>query len=147
MASEAILRAIAERDVGQLMSKDKEYGGSWKKRGGVGAFMMLARKWDRLETQVGKRGYDIFKALQEDLRTTGLIDDLGDLRRYLMLVEMEMQIRNSSEHEIMTVSKKGTERLVAHPSPCEGCKECTGEFVRMDDTYNPHAHLYRAKED
>lgn len=104
MASETILKAIAEGDVAQLIVKEKEYKGSWKKRGGVGAFMMLARKWDRLEAQVENQGYDIFEALQRDMRTTGLIDDLGDLRRYLMLVEMEMQIRNSSEHEIMDLS-------------------------------------------
>ena len=146
MANKAILKAIAEGDVRQLMAKDREYKGSWKKRGGAGAFFMLSRKWDRIEAQCEDEGYDIFKVL-EDMRSDGLIDDVGDLRRYLMLVEMEMRIRHASEHQIMTISEKGTEHLVSHPTPCKGCVECTGEFVRMDDTYTPPAHLYKARVD
>ena len=41
--------AVAINDVVNLDKKDDFYGSSWKKRGGIGAFMMLARKWDRLE--------------------------------------------------------------------------------------------------
>ena len=42
---------IADADVRMLVKKEQEYGSSWKIRGGVGALMMLARKWDRLENQ------------------------------------------------------------------------------------------------
>ena len=85
------LTTVAERDVDELKQKDAEYGSSWKKRGGVGAFMMLARKWDRIETQCRPYQYDIFQAVQKDGRTpNGLADDIGDLRRYLMLVEAEL---------------------------------------------------------
>ena len=35
------LQSIADTDVVTLRVKDKSYGGSWKRRGGVGAFMML----------------------------------------------------------------------------------------------------------
>ena len=52
--------------------------------------MMLARKWDRLENQTTAKLYDIFKAVMEDDRAEGIIDDIRDLRRYLMLVEAEM---------------------------------------------------------
>lgn len=31
------MHAISERDVGRLVEKDKGYGRSWMKRGGVGA--------------------------------------------------------------------------------------------------------------
>jgi hypothetical protein len=71
----------------ELVKKEKEYGSSWKKRGGVGAFMMAARKWDRIETQVERRGYDIFTTVYENPSETGILDDIADLRRYLALIE------------------------------------------------------------
>ena len=42
------LVAVVRRDVDVLVEKDREYGGSWKSRGGAGAFFMLARKFDRI---------------------------------------------------------------------------------------------------
>ncbi len=74
----------------KLEEAERSYGDSWKQRGGVGAFMMLARKWDRLEKQVTEYNYDVFKAVQKDKRQEGIIDDIRDLRRYLFLVEAEM---------------------------------------------------------
>lgn len=84
------MRHLANLDVDIIEKKNAAYGASWRKRGGVGAFMMLARKWDRLETQVAKHGYDIFQAANVD--TIGnydesLLDTIKDLRAYLLLVE------------------------------------------------------------
>jgi hypothetical protein len=87
------LESIAVADVAMLRKKDAEYGGSWKRRGGVGAFMMLARKWDRLEQAVERKHYDVFAAAEDDKRDEGIIDDLRDLRRYLLLVEAELLAR------------------------------------------------------
>lgn len=84
------LRAIAADDVVVLEEKGRGYGGSWKKRGGVGAMMMLARKWDRLEIVAERYGYDIFKAIREANDEESLLDTLADLRRYLLLVEGEV---------------------------------------------------------
>lgn len=98
------LREVAEADVTGLLEAEKNYGSSWRKRGGVGAFMMLARKWDRLETalmphptdstiangsseEMPCAPWDIFRAYEIDQREEGIIDDIRDLRRYLMLVE------------------------------------------------------------
>lgn len=81
---------VADMDIVHLSLAEKSYGTSWKKRGGVGAFMMLARKWDRLENQVSHTGWDVFKACREDSREEGVIDDIRDLRRYLLLVEAEL---------------------------------------------------------
>ena len=53
-------RNVANADVKTLEEKGRTYGDSWKRRGGVGAFMMLARKWDRIENQASKLNYDIF---------------------------------------------------------------------------------------
>ena len=52
--------------------------------------MMLARKWDRREKQVKEHHFDVFRAAETDTRPEGIIDDIRDLRRYLMLVEAEL---------------------------------------------------------
>lgn len=84
------LEHLVKSDLLTLREKEKSYGGSWKKRGGVGAFFVLCRKWDRLETWLGKVGFDIFEAIRSDLRPEPVIEDIRDLRRYLLLVEAEM---------------------------------------------------------
>ena len=81
------LRKLTEEDIECLAKAEESYGDSWKKRGGVGAFMMLARKWDRLENKTNEYGWDIFEAIQDDNRPEGILDDIRDLRRYLLLVE------------------------------------------------------------
>jgi hypothetical protein len=85
-----IVEKVAQVDVTKLHKAEQSYGNSWKQRGGVGAFMMLARKWDRLEKQVNESNYDIFLAAEKDNRAEGILDDIQDLRRYLMLVEAEI---------------------------------------------------------
>ena len=85
-----IVEKVAQVDVTKLHKAEQSYGNSWKQRGGVGAFMMLARKWDRLEKQVNESNYDIFLAAEKDNRAEGILDDIQDLRRYLMLVEAEL---------------------------------------------------------
>ena len=82
-----------ESDIETLVEKEEDYGDSWKKRGGVGAFMMLARKWDRIENSLSDRvdeRYDIFHAMMQAMRDDGILDDIRDLRRYLLLVESEV---------------------------------------------------------
>lgn len=81
------LKNLGLADAHRLVEAERFYGNSWRKRGGVGAYMMLARKWDRIEQAVEKCGWDIFAAYDEDSRDEGIMDDIRDLRRYLMLVE------------------------------------------------------------
>ena len=78
---------LTQLDINALKKAESSYGDSWRKRGGIGAFMMLARKWDRIENQTNKQGYDMFAAIFADTSDTGLLDDIRDLRRYLLLVE------------------------------------------------------------
>jgi len=78
---------LVKQDMEKLKEAEKSYGDSWCKRGGVGAFMMLARKWDRIEQQTVKHTYDIFETIKHDSTDTGILDDIRDLRRYLLLVE------------------------------------------------------------
>ena len=91
------LRAVAESDVRGLRNAEKSYGNSWKRRGGVDTFNMLARKWDRVEkrlaTSSGASPYDIFEHIAADAKSDGFIDDVRDLRRYLMLAEAEIAAR------------------------------------------------------
>lgn len=89
---------VVAEDVEHLREKERTYGGSWKRRGGVGAFMMLARKWDRLENMLRMKDgtqYDIFAAIAA--RAAGedgsALAEIRDLRRYLTLVEAEMMSR------------------------------------------------------
>jgi hypothetical protein len=100
------LKSLADKDVKTLVQKDAEYGSSWKKRGGVGAFMMLARKWDRLETQItvqrstGVDSYDVFGQIEREHNlpeghSESLLETIRDLRRYLFLVESEIMRRQS----------------------------------------------------
>jgi hypothetical protein len=102
-----LLETIGAEDAAGLKKAAESYGNSWKSRGGVGAFMMLARKWDRMENRVKREvytatpekmgrwagPYDIFHHIAADPRAEGVIDDVRDLRRYLMLVEAEMRAR------------------------------------------------------
>ena len=81
------MKDIAQNDLTALQKAEKSYGDSWRRRGGVGAFMMLARKFDRIEHQSKKHKWDIFEAGEVYQGEAGLLDDIRDLRRYLLLTE------------------------------------------------------------
>jgi hypothetical protein len=102
------LKPVTESDISGLLKAEKSYGNSWKQRTGIGAFMMLARKWDRIEQRVARHidtkdgypaatRYDVFEHISADHRVEGIIDDIRDLRRYLVLVEAEMAARGVLE--------------------------------------------------
>lgn len=87
------IRELANNDVDTLVKKGETYGRSWQNRGGTGAFMMLARKWDRIENICKGVDYNIFKA---GIANTGeILDDIRDLRAYLLLVESEVTTRSA----------------------------------------------------
>lgn len=142
------IQAVLDEDAQGLFAAETNYRGSWKKRGGVSAYFMLCRKWDRIQNRLeqvktvagtypiqalryeleelklarrdrvnGGDGriteekldqiieaieanlvprFDIFAAIEADERAEGLIDDIRDLRRYLVLVEAEMRARGAS---------------------------------------------------
>lgn len=102
-------------DVDALEKAHDSYGDSWKKRGGVGAFMMLARKWDRIENQLSneEQQYDVLEKLiaeMVDKKEDGLLDDIRDLRRYLLLCESEAIAQAAIvEHELTTEDIVGTQ--------------------------------------
>lgn len=88
-----IIERLAKQDVEALEKADESYGDSWKKRGGIGAYMVSIRKIDRIENQVEKFNYDIFKAGIKEIEGNiqdGILDDIRDYRRYLFLIEAEI---------------------------------------------------------
>ena len=97
------LEDVARADIAELQRKERTYQGSWKRRGGVGAFMMLARKWDRIECiaeagspDAARSAYDIFGLIELNMsgKDGTLLAEIRDLRRYLLLVEAEMVARS-----------------------------------------------------
>jgi hypothetical protein len=112
---------IPDTDCDQILAKDAEYGASWCKRGGTGAFHALARKGDRLINQLDEH------STLSAARVVGLqeaIDDtLGDLRRYLVMVEAWHMAREmtpeklgemiaESRTPICTCGPDGTDRFL-----------------------------------
>jgi hypothetical protein len=63
--------------------------------------MMLARKFDRIEHQTTKHGWDIFKAGEVYKGEAGLLDDIRDLRRYLILVENDILVNTVFEEDFI----------------------------------------------
>jgi len=138
------LHEMAAEDVIELVKKAGEYGQSWKKRGGVGAFMMLVRKMDRIENCAQQAGYDIFIAAIGSGNVAGVLDDIGDLRRYLFLVHEEVEwlrntaaaiganadMMNSLRHQFQTgVAVMGQEGLFrGGPIDVRGTMEAAGQF-------------------
>lgn len=78
------LQPVADVIIETLFQKEEHYAGSWKKRGGIGAFMMMCRKWDRIEKLVGEQNYDVFAAIEGN--AGDVRDDIDDLIGYLMLI-------------------------------------------------------------
>tara|TARA_R110000764_G_scaffold118214_1_gene205699 strand:+ start:458 stop:790 length:333 start_codon:yes stop_codon:yes gene_type:complete len=103
------MKEAAQSDLEALKKAETSYGDSWKRRGGVGAFMMLARKFDRVEHQAQKHGWDIFEAGEVYVGDAGLLDDIRDLRRYLLLTE---------EH--ITSSALGNDEILKYEGEEEG---------------------------
>lgn len=85
------LNSALQNDFLGTVAGEEKYRGSWLKRGGIGAFMMLARKWDRLEALAKRHEWDIIEAVLPEYNIPdGPLDDIRDLRRYLLLVECEI---------------------------------------------------------
>lgn len=92
---EQSLRQVVADDVEGLIEAKREYGDSWRSRGGQGAYFTLVRPLDRLGVVVAKNHagappYDIFAhCLDNPVRgQEGLtLNAVRDLRRYLLLVE------------------------------------------------------------
>lgn len=142
-----IIAEVLEEGMKILREKDREYGASWKRRGGIGAYMMLARKWDRLENalepNVGDQTccnlgenqglaispFDIIRAGVLDSRPEGIIDDIRDLRNYLLLVEAGIRYEQMKLGEAAT--KASPEAMSALREAIAG-EEQSGNLIVAD---------------
>lgn len=120
---------IAQRDCDELRTKEATYQGSWKQRGGIGAFMMMARKWDRIEPMCKKRHYDVFENVG-DGSDGSLIAEIRDLRRYLLLVESEL----ASKGKIPGVAR--VRSVVAPPVDSETAAKLKEEWEGKNEFFN-----------
>lgn len=115
------VKIIAECDQEILVQKERAYGASWRKYGGVSAFMNTARKFDRMVEQCKVNGYDIFKTDEKDRNgIEGVMESIRDLRRYLFLIEIYLR------HETMEKSES-INQIHSSCSKCNigVCKEHT----------------------
>jgi hypothetical protein len=90
------LKTIVAKDVERLLAGKQKYGDSWRKRGGREAYFNVTRKIDRIERacEQAKVDCDLFAAIQanpasdgEVAGKDGLLDDIRELRHYLLLTE------------------------------------------------------------
>jgi hypothetical protein len=118
-----------EEDVAQLREKDAAYGGSWHARGGVGAFFVTVRKMDRLLNIVDRKYAGVWQtALSGEAGgSEGLEDTLGDLRRYLILIEAWHVARGTmSAADVGQMITEQSGRLVPRDTKREDqmCADC-----------------------
>lgn len=133
---------IATDIVRLLEEKGKFYGDSWRKRGGPGAFMVMARKWDRIENICKEQKYDILEVLAQD--SGGIEDDIKDLIGYLLLILEANHARTAQVPAPVTFSKAGSHDSVIEGFTIEGyygdgtilykCKSCRKDIRANSDT-------------
>lgn len=80
------MQAIQDHTLQMCRKKDSEYGASWCKRGGVGAFFTVWRKADRLEEQLKKVDFNMFDVSDDPNSTESLDETMRDFANYLYLV-------------------------------------------------------------
>jgi len=85
---------LVEEDINRCVLGEAKYASSWRKRGGTGAFENVFRKVDRIAAAGERCGNDIFKCVLQNPASDGtiggkdsMLDDLRDLRIYLLLIE------------------------------------------------------------
>jgi hypothetical protein len=110
------LQEIADEDVEHLHKKGEEYGDTWMEDGGIGAFFVTSQKWKRLHRHAKRHGYDVFAAVHDDAES--VLDDIGDLRRYLMLIEAHVLQQNTPEETALPIdSSSSTVICEIEPKP------------------------------
>ena len=111
------LRRIALQIAEMTSYKDRHYLSSWRKRGGVGAYMTFVRKWDRLQATIEDPNqgtqYDVFERFATDNRKESITNDCVDLIGYLLvLLEHMIEVANISDEEIDEITS-----ILVEPRP------------------------------
>ena len=84
------IKGIFSSLVSLAQQKDAEYGASWCKRGGIGAWFTTVRKFDRLTTQIRNKGDNIWDV--SDSGTESLEETIMDAINYLLLILEKRQV-------------------------------------------------------
>lgn len=100
-----LLTKITEDLIKLMGEKAKSYSDSWKSREGIGAFMNISRKWDRLENRCQKHNFNIFKALETDEKgIEGVKNSIIDLMGCcLFVLEYQEENKREKKNEITPV--------------------------------------------
>jgi len=118
---------ICQEDASGLITAHDSYGNSWKKRGGAGVYLTMIRKFDRMDLTAEKFKYDIFEAVRADPRAEGILDDIRDARRYLVLIEAELRNLGLAE------GKSHRDNTVSEDCGCGRGEECLGNRTACRD--------------
>ncbi len=97
MRNEDMIREVQAEDITVLQQKEEAYGDSWIKRGLNGAYFVIVRKIDRIENQMKNCNYDLHTALKRYGGNDGILDDINDLSRYLLLLRAELAVVNEDQ--------------------------------------------------
>lgn len=81
-----IVRDLATSIIDVCEKKNREYGESFRLRGGQGAYFAYVRKPDRLEAQMKSRDYDVFNVDQDPCSTESIDETIRDEIGYLLLI-------------------------------------------------------------
>lgn len=92
-----VMKKISDDRIALCEMKNREYGSSWCKRGGPGAFFTITRKIDRLEVQAKNRNYDVFDVTEDPTSTESLDETLLDAVAYFLLL---LEKRQAKRHMI-----------------------------------------------
>ena len=99
------LKAITRKLVEFVNDKDIQYGSSWRKRGGAGAFFTIIRKLDRFEKSCQNENFDVFKCFATDNRKESILDDCLDITGYmLLLIEHMIEIGHVTKIKELNMS-------------------------------------------
>lgn len=77
--------------------KDAEYGASWCRRGGIGAWFTTVRKFDRLVTQLRQKGFNIWDVSDDVDSTESLEETIKDGINYLLLILEKRRVISMTE--------------------------------------------------
>lgn len=92
------------------IKKDSEYGASWCKRLGPGAFFTIWRKIDRLENQAEKMKYDLFNVEGDPTSTESLDETLLDAIFYFALLLQKRRTKQRMIAEATLAHTKGIDK-------------------------------------
>ncbi len=99
------IRKMLVEGVNLLEKKNAEYGASWCRRGGVGAFFTVWRKIDRLEEQLKRADFNMFDVSVAEDSTESIDETLIDAVLYFSLVlEKRKAIREELERRAKTTA-------------------------------------------